>query len=387
MLTQCPHCQARFKITEQHLQAANGKVRCGACREVFDARNHLIETAPVAPAVSSQPPMPAEQDSPMVRAVAKQRVTRADDGELLFQDDPEEDQTEAGYAGKSFNESQLSDDFRHLDQSGNAPFSEQNDEEASATVADESWAEQMLSEMTPIRAEKASATASSRTPDLTLSEPGGSPTQRRANPSNPLLGETALRADPRPGYAQFKAQPVRIRAGEAPRQPWRVARIISLSLLVAGLLAVLTIQLAFHHYERLAHFSSLQSMMAEGCALWNRVVPWPCRLPELKALEQIRSEELVVRSHPLTPGALIIDAAVVNDAPFPQAWPAINLSFSDINNNVVAQRVFTPEEYLSGTARAMPQMPSGTPIHFSLELRDPGKQAVNYTISFRDTQP
>ncbi|RLA15929.1 MAG: hypothetical protein DRQ59_00415 [Gammaproteobacteria bacterium] len=41
METSCSHCQSRFQITEQQLQIAHGKVRCGECDEVFNALTSL----------------------------------------------------------------------------------------------------------------------------------------------------------------------------------------------------------------------------------------------------------------------------------------------------------------------------------------------------------
>lgn len=37
LVAQCPHCQTRFRLSQEHLQAAAGNVRCGACLKVFDA--------------------------------------------------------------------------------------------------------------------------------------------------------------------------------------------------------------------------------------------------------------------------------------------------------------------------------------------------------------
>ncbi len=42
MRTRCPECQTAFLITEQQLNAAGGKARCGKCGSVFDARAALI---------------------------------------------------------------------------------------------------------------------------------------------------------------------------------------------------------------------------------------------------------------------------------------------------------------------------------------------------------
>ena len=41
MVTQCPACGTRFRITGSQLDRADGKVRCGACLEIFLARDSL----------------------------------------------------------------------------------------------------------------------------------------------------------------------------------------------------------------------------------------------------------------------------------------------------------------------------------------------------------
>lgn len=45
MNTACPACHTEFEITEPQLQAYAGKVRCGECDHVFDARQHLLTEA------------------------------------------------------------------------------------------------------------------------------------------------------------------------------------------------------------------------------------------------------------------------------------------------------------------------------------------------------
>ncbi len=43
MHTRCPHCDTRFKITLEHLNLAQGAVRCGRCLKTFDGKAHLID--------------------------------------------------------------------------------------------------------------------------------------------------------------------------------------------------------------------------------------------------------------------------------------------------------------------------------------------------------
>ena len=41
LVTECPNCQTRFRVTENQLQAAAGRVRCGSCLTVFQGVEHL----------------------------------------------------------------------------------------------------------------------------------------------------------------------------------------------------------------------------------------------------------------------------------------------------------------------------------------------------------
>ena len=45
-VTQCPHCQTRFRVTRAQLGMARGAVRCGACLQViaeFGSADTVIE--------------------------------------------------------------------------------------------------------------------------------------------------------------------------------------------------------------------------------------------------------------------------------------------------------------------------------------------------------
>ena len=43
--TRCPHCDTAFVVTEEQLSIANGKVRCGNCKAIFNAREPEPELA------------------------------------------------------------------------------------------------------------------------------------------------------------------------------------------------------------------------------------------------------------------------------------------------------------------------------------------------------
>ena len=64
MYTCCPHCKTCFRITKPQLAVAQGKVRCGTCSQIFNAREHLYETLPERKPAPGRPPPAAGRPAP-----------------------------------------------------------------------------------------------------------------------------------------------------------------------------------------------------------------------------------------------------------------------------------------------------------------------------------
>ncbi|HPY40281.1 MAG TPA: DUF3426 domain-containing protein, partial [Thiolinea sp.] len=88
-----------------------------------------------------------------------------------------------------------------------------------------------------------------------------------------------------------------------------------------------------------------------------------------------------VYTHPNTPNVLIINTSVQNNATNPQPYPVMEVSFLNQKSEVVALRRFTPKEYLS-TEQQGQLMPPKIPKEFSLNIEDPGKDAVRFQLRF-----
>jgi len=106
-----------------------------------------------------------------------------------------------------------------------------------------------------------------------------------------------------------------------------------------------------------------------------------CQVPTLVDTSRIIASNLVVREHPETPGALAVDVMLINGAPFEQPFPDLILAFTDIDQNQVASRRFIPKDYLGGELVGRELMPQNQKIYITLDLVDPGAEAVNYRIS------
>ena len=381
-LTRCPHCETLFRVTKKQLAAANGKVRCGHCLQVFNAIEHAQPEETEPPASTPQKPESAESQP----REPETGETEAPDTEedLVFDDNPEEDAAEGRYAGHKyhseedeFNEALLAMERGETPDFYDAPA---DDEEVLKGDDDESWAESLLREDEPAKDE------------YDLPDPDPLESERLSLSDQPKPDRMVRRQQeapaPEPGpnagptpESTAATEPVWANLSSSPVAPPRVERSASrkrwgwglTALIAAGLLIY---QLGWQHFERLALYEPLRPWYASLCDLTG------CELPPLRAVDKIRSRELVVRSHPDQDNALLLEVTIVNKAGFEQPYPAIALSFSNLNNDIVAQRVFQPGDYLGDSELASQPLPAGQGRRIRLALRDPGKDAINYRIDF-----
>ncbi len=358
--TRCPHCKATFEVTPSQLSAAGGKVRCGACMEVFDALAYLIngnleDDTSTDASTSSSSNTPSS--SIMEAAPAETEKADTDEDDFIFEDS-EEDREEAKKS--MFDESQLSDSLRAIDTkkkhafSGDTSDDEEDEDQDEREEEDEDWANQILEEKD--EPSEVKALAEDRPAQKASFAPSPSKTQRK-EPSKP---ETI-------DFYYEETETVRARG---------IFSKIIITLGCIALLLVLIAQAAWFHYEKLVQYPMAKKGFEIACEHIG------CSLPELADLNAIKSSNLIVRSHPITPNSLIIDVVLTNEASFDQDYPRLALYFSDINGQTVAQQIIAPEQYLNDKTLEMSLMPRDKPIHVSLEIEDPGKRAVNYKIRF-----
>ncbi len=143
------------------------------------------------------------------------------------------------------------------------------------------------------------------------------------------------------------------------------------------LMSTLAAQYLWQHKDLYSLVPGLRPWYAMLCE------PLGCELPVYHNISAIRSETLLVRSHPQLANGLVVNVEFRNTAEFPQPFPILILSFNAPNNAVIALREFAPEEYLPGELRNVEMMPVMNPVQLDLEIIDPGPDAVNYTMAFR----
>ena len=107
----------------------------------------------------------------------------------------------------------------------------------------------------------------------------------------------------------------------------------------------------------------------------------PCNESQFSSTQQIKLLERNVFTHPVQASALMVTGSFVNQAIFEQKLPDLLVSLFDIQGNLIANRLFTPDEYLQ-TDKNRTLMASAKPIQFRLEISDPGTDALTYEFEF-----
>ena len=378
-LTQCPHCKASFKVSEEQLSVANGRVRCGSCMNIFDAiaysisEKNINENSETSPSDSHH-----SADSPLVD-LEDSILDKEEPNDTLFQDNPDEDKKEEGYSGSSQLSAELSSSFLELDESSTEssdnPYvtSIQEIDLVEDKDEDESWTNEILEDIhsdTPNRIEP------NISEDPTPTEQQQAEVKQNSFEAEHLSSSDRQTEDgKKENYSNFNFYHQQDNTSTG--RHWVTSTLLFLSITV--LTITLIAQASWLHYEKLSQYPQIAELYKKACSLLN------CELPELSDINLIKSHNLIVRSHPTTQKALIIDATIINKASFKQNFPNIALYFSDINNRTIAQRLITPTEYLSEDILNWNSMPPEQPIHISLEIIDPGKEAVNYSLKFFST--
>lgn len=147
------------------------------------------------------------------------------------------------------------------------------------------------------------------------------------------------------------------------------------------LLVVLIGEFAYVKRAELAKYPSVRPVLVKMCEVVGAFVS--CEVPEPKDVNAIVILERNVVSHPHAKNALMITSTITSNADFVQPFPELVLTFSDINQKILAKRTFLPKEYLEKEVNISNGMQPGKAVKIRLEIVDPGEAAVNFEFSFR----
>jgi len=313
MYTQCPHCQAVFRVTTAELTLSDGQVRCGECLTVFNGMDSLSVLPPEDEQTQAQ-----DKDREQTRQAAREarKLSRASQDEVQAPPDSK------------------------------APGAQDGAE--------------VPGEEPEPRAESLAESLAESPPETSAESP--------QTPPHTTLSLTPPR--PAPRVLQEELQ-------ETTTAPDRRAILGTLALggLCAALIGLLSLQVLYHERERLGAYPELAPTVNWLCDRLN------CSTPERRDPDAFQITQRNIYSHPNAQGALMIQASFINQAGFSQPPPRVELSFRDLQGELLAVRRFNPEQYLPPGQEPQSIAPREG-VDFSLEILDPGPRAVAYEFRF-----
>ena len=148
------------------------------------------------------------------------------------------------------------------------------------------------------------------------------------------------------------------------------------TLALVTLIATGILQYAFYNRIQLVKHNELRPWLEQLCHYAQ------CELPDPRDPSRIELTHKNVFTHPNQSAALMISASMVNQAEFKQAFPLLDIVFSNVRGEAIAGRRFKPEEYLNISPEQMGKMEPGEPVSFNIEIIDSASELMSYEFSF-----
>jgi len=351
MQTQCPHCDTRFRVTEFQVNAADGFVRCSICEEVFNAFE-VAEQDEHQPSLLS--PEQSQEDQPLTPGDEPPAEQVADDAISSNEFDlsePESNDAESHQSENQDPENYQAECFEQGD----------NDFEKNETLS-----EQIPTSETIEESEK------TKTDDF-----------------NKTTTSDDLQKDTFDFFAEDDNEHLSHVVPEKFKQSYTSDSASFLSNLLWGigallLTATLGIEYTWFNRDQLNQIPQLQAWTEQLC---QRI---ECSDITMRNPAKIELVSRNVYSHPNEKNALMVDITIKNQADFAQPYPVMQITFSDVRGGNVAARRFLPSEYLPAEIQGEIQQADAqqalfepdTNMTFTMEIQDPGKQAMTYEFDF-----
>lgn len=328
LVAQCPACSTAFIVKPEQLAAHRGDVRCGQCLQVFNALAHLSESADIHQQESDIPAPPSPQVAfDFAFGSISATLTDAADGDAV---EPIEIPP--------------------------SPFSMDNEAPIASTATEEVQTFEMPAEELPA-APEALAT----------------PTEEE--PEREVETKQVLEIIDFPIFQTW--QPV-IEPAEVPekkRSGWLTLLLILLSVL---LLALLSLQIIYlKRTEIVQHWPQAKPLLVKACEPLHCEISLPHNA-DLLAIDDSDLTEDTVHQH-----VYFLTSTLTNHAEFTQAFPLLELSLTDLNDQVIMRRTLHPSEYLPNNANESTGIAANDEVHIKLPITIADLKISGYRVYIR----
>ncbi|BDU18049.1 DUF3426 domain-containing protein [Lysobacter auxotrophicus] len=145
---------------------------------------------------------------------------------------------------------------------------------------------------------------------------------------------------------------------------------------ISALALLFALQLLLAQRHELAADARWRPLVSGSCTVLR------CDVPAWREPAAFTMLQRSVRPQPNAAGVLAVDASFRNDARWPQPWPTLVLSLSDVDGRPVGVRAFAPAEYRT-THRPDDRLLPGQSAHVTFQVIEPAPRIVAFTFDFR----
>lgn len=139
------------------------------------------------------------------------------------------------------------------------------------------------------------------------------------------------------------------------------------------LTALLVAQLVIFEGDRLVQSARVRPWLDMACRAFN------CSLPPYRDVRRIQIFDRALRPDSTRDDVLEFQLVFANQSNLPQALPSLKLVLTEINGSPVAERIFSPAEYLP-EEEASSLMPVGKPFEIRLLFAKPRSNVGGFTF-------
>ncbi len=340
MQTQCPDCKTRFHVNGDQLRVAQGQVRCSRCHIIFNALEFLQPPAADMPATATKP----------------EKEESTSDTDLM---------SDLGLDEFSDLKAQITDDL--------CPF-----EEGEPTTPPDTPVNHINDDLSDVLRELEEFELDAQqkaqvTPQQQMPKPDAPATQETAPP--PQASTDPEQPDSRQDTTPRLQDQLLIEDILGKTKPKKKSGGLWWSVGILTLLLLALSQLSWFGRDKLMRYPEGRMLLQSTCQYLG------CKLPTIRSPEQIQVLSRSISSHPKVENALLIQLTIANKANFPQPQPMLQISLFSSEEQLVVQRRFQPNEYLSDNSQHG-QLDPGKAMYVELEIQDPGSDVTGFKLEF-----
>lgn len=381
-ITHCPACQTQFFVTEEQLNKHGGKVRCGQCLHVFDAKTQFISVdfpqQTHQPAPLPEPPLAQENTNFDISSASVPSPSTSQD---TAQSTPQQSTPPSSTGWPSIHDDLLADDdvFNNLALKQPIVFSHAFNHEQEAELVELSASSDEIKAFAAETSEDSTAhfetSISSDVDDPILIDDSDfddiiseehDENGKSASNLNDITKLTSI-ADNQASYFDDLAKLAKRKVRKSRAWLWLVGAIILLLIAIAQ-------SLYFLRNEISTHYPNIKPYLVDACQQLGCSVNLP------KQIEFIVIDDSDMQEDITHTGLMHFSSTLINKADFHQAFPNLELTLTNVDDKPLLRKVFKPSEYLPAGANITSGFKANEEVKIKLAITTQGISVSGYRV-------